>query len=82
MLAIALTFLGFSIANDGSERRTASKALDKFKTRIRELTRRTRGLSLPELIKGLQPYVIGWRSYLPIERTRYRGRPHGWDEAG
>ena len=26
-------FLGFSIANDGSERRIAPKALDKFKTR-------------------------------------------------
>ena len=28
-------FLGFSISNDGSERRIAPKALDKFKTQIR-----------------------------------------------
>lgn len=34
-------FLGFSIANDGSERRIAPKALDKFKDRIREITCRT-----------------------------------------
>src|SRR6202012_291630 len=40
-------FLGFSIANDGSERRIAPKALDKFKDRIREITCRTRGISLP-----------------------------------
>src|ERR1700757_3298323 len=33
-------FLGFSIANDGSERRIAPKALDKFNDRIREITRR------------------------------------------
>jgi len=31
-------FLGFSISNDGSERRIAPKALDKFKTRIRVMT--------------------------------------------
>jgi RNA-directed DNA polymerase len=35
-------FLGFSISNDGGERRIAPKALDTFKTRIREQTRRTR----------------------------------------
>ena len=62
-------FLGFSIANDGSERRIAPKALDKFKTRIRELTRRTWGMSLPQLIKELQPYVIGWRSYFSFCQT-------------
>src|SRR2546421_2938478 len=38
-------FLGFSISNDGSERHIAPKALDRFKERIREMTRRTRGLS-------------------------------------
>ena len=54
-------FLGFSISNDGSERRIASKALDKFKTQIRDLTRRTRGISLPQLIEDLMPYLIGWR---------------------
>src|SRR6202048_1453787 len=43
-------FLRFSISNDGSERRIAPKALDKFKTQIRDLTRRTRGISLPQLI--------------------------------
>ena len=35
--------LGFSISNDGSEGRAAPKALDKFKGRIRDMTRRTRG---------------------------------------
>ena len=53
-------FLGFSISNDGSERRIAPKALDKFKDRIRNMTRRTRGFSLQQ-IKELKPYVVGWR---------------------
>src|SRR5262249_42768020 len=46
-------FLGFSISNDGSERRIAPKALDRFKTQIRDMTRRTRGISLPRLIEEL-----------------------------
>src|SRR5207244_3937332 len=56
-------FLGFSISNDGSERRIAPKALDKFKTQVRDLTRRTRGISLQQLIEELTPYLRGWRGY-------------------
>ena len=62
-------FLGFSISNDGSERRIAPKALDKFKTRIREMTRRTRGISLQQLIKELKPYLVGWRGYFGFCQT-------------
>ena len=62
-------FLGFSIANDGSERRIAPKALDTFKTRIREQTRRTRGLSLSQIIEQLAPYLIGWRGYFGFCQT-------------
>jgi RNA-directed DNA polymerase len=62
-------FLGFSISNDGSERRIAPKALDKFKTQIRDLTRRTRGISLPQLIEDLTPYLIGWRGYFGFCQT-------------
>jgi RNA-directed DNA polymerase len=62
-------FLGFSISNDGSERRIAPKALDKFKTQIRDITRRTRGISLPQLIEKLTPYLIGWRGYFDFCQT-------------
>ncbi|HSJ76311.1 MAG TPA: group II intron reverse transcriptase/maturase, partial [Gemmatimonadales bacterium] len=51
-------FLGFSIANDGSERRIAPKALDQFKAQIRDMTRRTRGISLARLIEDLTPYLL------------------------
>ena len=44
-------FLGFSISNDGGERRIAPKALDTFKRRIWEQTRRTRGLVCCRLSK-------------------------------
>src|SRR5690349_22089108 len=49
-------FLGFSISNDGSGRRIAPKAIQKFKARIRELTCRTRGVSLAQLIEPLARY--------------------------
>src|SRR5438445_13662175 len=62
-------FLGFSISNDGSERRIAPKALDKFKTLVRDKTRRTRGISLQQLIEDLRPYLIGWRGYFGFCQT-------------
>src|SRR6516165_4620819 len=62
-------FLGFSIANDGSERRIALQALAKFKARIQEITRRTRGRSLPQVVEELKPYLIGWRSYFGFCQT-------------
>ena len=62
-------FLGFSISNDGSERRIAPKALDTFKERIRDMTRRTRGFGLQQLIKELKPYIVGWRGYFGFCQT-------------
>ena len=64
-------FLGFSISNDGSERRIAPKALDTFKTRVREQTRRTRGLNLSQIIGELTPYLVGWRGYFGFCQTSY-----------
>jgi RNA-directed DNA polymerase len=62
-------FLGFSISNDGSERRIAPQALAKFQMRIRELTCRTRGRSLLQLIEEMRPYLLGWRSYFGFCQT-------------
>ena len=62
-------FLGFSISNDGSERRIAPNALDNFKMQVRAMTRRTRGISLPQLIEDLTPYLIGWRGYFGFCQT-------------
>jgi RNA-directed DNA polymerase len=64
------TFLGFSIANDGSERRIAPKALDKFKMQVREMTRRTRGISLPQLIEALAERTQPLQRTAPSRRIR------------
>ena len=62
-------FLGFSIANDGSEQRIAPKALARFKAQIREMTRRTQGISLPQMVTDLAPYLLGWRGYFGFCQT-------------
>src|ERR1700675_4926853 len=70
-------FLGFSISDDGSERRIAPKALNKFKAQIRDMTRRTRGISLPQMIKDLPPYLLGWRGFFA-----FRPPPRGLTNLG
>src|SRR5262245_14333013 len=63
-------FLGFTISNDAEPtRQIAAKALQKFQDRIRELTSRTLGVSVPQLITPLARYLIGWRSYFGFCQT-------------
>lgn len=57
-------FLGFSFTG-GREprRRIAPKAIARFKERIRERTRRTRSISLPQMVKTITTYLRGWLGY-------------------
>jgi RNA-directed DNA polymerase len=63
-------FLGFSFTG-GKEprRRIAPQAIARFKARVRELTRRTRGASLPQIVKELSVYLVGWRGYFGFCQT-------------
>src|SRR2546428_610556 len=56
-------FLGFSFT-DGPEirRRIAPKAVERFKQRIREITRQAKGVSLETTMATLAPYMRGWRA--------------------
>jgi RNA-directed DNA polymerase len=57
-------FLGFSfLGGKKPRRRIAPQAIDRFKARVRELTRRTCGKSLSQVAKELSCYLIGWRGY-------------------
>jgi RNA-directed DNA polymerase len=57
-------FLGFSFTiGKLPKKRIAPKALARFKERIRELTCRTRGISLERMIEQLSRYLQGWRGY-------------------
>jgi RNA-directed DNA polymerase len=63
-------FLGFSFSpNKEPKRRIAPKALLRCKQKIRELTRRTRGISLEQMRKELAAYLRGWKSYFGFCQT-------------
>jgi RNA-directed DNA polymerase len=63
-------FLGFSFtAGPEVKRIIAPKALDRFKQRVREITRRAKSVSLKTTIEELAPYMRGWRSYFGFCET-------------
>jgi RNA-directed DNA polymerase len=63
-------FLGFSFTwGESTKRRIAPSAILRFKERIRELTMRTRGISIERMIGELRPYLYGWRSYFEFCET-------------
>jgi RNA-directed DNA polymerase len=63
-------FLGFSFSAGPEVKRViAPKALDRCKGRIREITRRAKGVSMKTTIEELAPYMRGWRAYFGFCET-------------
>jgi RNA-directed DNA polymerase len=63
-------FLGFSFSAGPEVKRViAPKALDRFKRRVREITRRAKGVSMKTTIEELAPYMRGWRGYFGFCET-------------
>jgi group II intron reverse transcriptase/maturase len=71
-------FLGYGLwrANGGEvKRRVADKPMATFKQRVRELTRRSGGRSMVEVVERLRPYLLGWKAYFGLAQT-----PRVWRE--
>jgi RNA-directed DNA polymerase len=65
-------FLGFSFTPGRSPRRRIDRqALEAFKGRVRQLTRRNRGISLEQRVGELARYLRGWGNYFGICQTPY-----------
>jgi RNA-directed DNA polymerase len=63
-------FLGFSLTRAHEpKRRIAVKALERFKGKVRELTGRTRGISIEQMTKELSSYLRGWKGYFGFCET-------------
>ena len=65
-------FLGYAFWYDPGgqvKRRVADKAQETYKQRIRQLTRRSGGRSLPEVVERLQTYMPGWKAYFQLAQT-------------
>jgi group II intron reverse transcriptase/maturase len=66
-------FLGYSFwrAKDGTiKRRIAEKALDAMKERVRQITARSRGRNLDQVIADLRAYLVGWKTYFNLTELR------------
>ena len=65
-------FLGYALwrgAGDRIKCAVSWKALATFKQRIRKLTRRSGGRSLPEIAERLKAYMPGWKAYFQLAQT-------------
>jgi RNA-directed DNA polymerase len=63
-------FLGFSFtANREPKRRIAPKAVLRFKEKVRELTRRRRGVKVERMAEELGRYLRGWIGYFGQSQT-------------
>ncbi|WP_274366322.1 group II intron reverse transcriptase/maturase [Paenibacillus thermotolerans] len=64
-------FLGFSfVSNAQATIRIAPKKLEQLKERVREITSRTRGVSLEHRIKELNRYLMGWVGYFRLASAK------------
>ena len=59
-------FLGFSFVGSGGNFRVSPKNQKKFKDRVREITRRNRGVSMPDRLLELRRYLQGWVGYFSL----------------
>jgi RNA-directed DNA polymerase len=59
-------FLGFVFQGYGGQIRVAGKNLDKFRSRVREITRRNRGVSFAKRCVELCRYFQGWVGYFRL----------------
>lgn len=70
--AFGRKFLGYELwmAPRGEVKRAVSKkALETFRQKIRQLTRRSGGRSIEQVIEGLRLYVLGWKGYFGLAQT-------------
>ena len=59
-------FLGFAFVKSRATINVATKSIRKFKQRIREITGRSRGISMDRRLSELRQYVRGWMGYFGL----------------
>uniref|UniRef100_UPI0035B5B6B1 group II intron maturase-specific domain-containing protein n=1 Tax=Massilia scottii TaxID=3057166 RepID=UPI0035B5B6B1 len=70
--AFGRKFLGYSLwAGRGKvvKLKVADKPLATFKQRIGELTGRSAGRSMPQIVEKLRTYMLGWKGYFKLAET-------------
>jgi RNA-directed DNA polymerase len=64
-------FLGYDFWKSGSQIKcaVADKPMAAFKQRIRQLTRRSGGRSMQQVVDRLRAYLLGWKAYFRLAQT-------------
>lgn len=55
-------FLGYTLLREGGIR-VADKSIDRFKDKVKEITKRNRGVKFSQVIKELNEAIRGWGNY-------------------
>lgn len=66
---LKLKFLGFALRSTSAWKagiRIHEKSIDRFKNKVRELTRRNQGRAIEQVLERLRQYTIGWMHYYAI----------------
>ena len=58
-------FLGYTLLSEGGIR-IADKSIDRFKDKVREITKRNRGVKFSQVIKELNQSIVGWSNYFRL----------------
>ena len=86
-------FLGFTLSRRDKGLRVADQAIAKLKDRVRELSRRTRGHRLEDIVVELRTTLLGWKAYFGVTEVmsplreldkwiRRRLRCYAWKQWG
>ncbi|WP_413895764.1 group II intron reverse transcriptase/maturase [Rhodoferax sp.] len=70
--AFGRKFLGYTLwvgAGKEVKCKVADKALQTFKARIRQITRRSGGRSMQDVVQKLRAYLLGWKAYFGLAQT-------------
>jgi RNA-directed DNA polymerase len=69
--AIRVKFLGFSFYKYKGEMliRVAGRSLERFRDKLRRLTKRTRSGKLEDIIQEINTYIVGWIGYYRQAKT-------------
>jgi RNA-directed DNA polymerase len=59
-------FLGFAFRESRATINVAPKSIQRFKHRIREITGRSRGISMDRRLSELRSYLRGWMGYFSL----------------
>ena len=75
--AFGRKFLGYRLVRSaGRAKLSVSKeALQRFKDRVRAITRSSRGRSVTQVVDELRLYIPGWRAYFALSETTTLWRP-------